>query len=181
VRVAGATVYAVTRTNADQFEALDRLWAVDVAGGSPRPVTESVFVGEFATDGARVIYRRAQCTLYGDLPAPDAAPGATGCPRQPFSVFANERQRGRKVRVRVTCPGASADRCTGTARLTARRKRGRGRVTLGTWRFSVAGGETVAGAITVRRRSKSVARLRVTGTPYGTGDRRILLVRARER
>jgi hypothetical protein len=123
-----------------------------------------------------VIYHRGQCTLYGDLPAADTAPVAPGCPRQPFRFAVDERQRRPTVRMRVTCPGGSADRCTGTAQLTAKGPSGRGRIVLGTWRFDAAGGEIVDGTLAVPGRTTTVARLRIMGVPYGTFDRRIVLV-----
>ena len=73
----------------------------------------------------------------------------------------------------VTCPGGSAERCTGRARLTLKRR------TLGTWRFSVAGGTSSTHVMKVRvaRGKRHFARLRITGTPTHRITRRIVFLR----
>jgi hypothetical protein len=74
----------------------------------------------------------------------------------------------------VDCPGGSAERCTGTARLRAKGR------TLGTWRFSVAGGTRTTHVMKVklpRGKRRQVARLRITGSPTRPVTRKIVFLR----
>jgi hypothetical protein len=164
--------------------------AYDLISREARTLTVAVENTRFHTDGARLLYSRpGPCVFYGDLPAapPDTAPVSARCPRQPLSVAVTEQHRRPRVRIWVTCPGGDADRCTGRARLTARARRGGGRVALGTWRFSVAGGSRATRVLNVRLRraaatkrrgrTRHVARLRITGSPTPRITRRIVFLR----
>ena len=164
--------------------------AYDLVSSEARTLTVGLADTQFHTDGARHLYSRpGPCVFYGDLPAaaPDTAPVTARCPRQDLSVAVTERHRRPRVRIWVTCPGASADRCTGSARLTARARRGGGRVALGSWRFSVAGGSSATHVLKVRLRraaptkrrgrTRHIARLRITGTPTPRITRRIVFLR----
>jgi hypothetical protein len=177
VGVVGERAYVVQRLQTSPFEALDRLVAVDLAGGPPQPLTAALPDTEFLTDGTRLLYSRfGTCVFYGDLPAavPDRAPTSARCPRDRLRFDVTERHKRPRVRMWVTCPGGSADRCTGTARL---RSRGR---TLGRWRFSVAGGTGRTHVMKVKLRRgtrRQVARLRITGSPMRPITRRIVFLR----
>jgi hypothetical protein len=190
VEVVGERAYVVARTRTSPFHHLDRLVAYDLVSGEARTLTVGLENTQFHTDGARLLYARpGPCVFYGDLPpqAPDAAPVTARCPRQHLSVAVTEQHRRPRVRIWVTCPGASADRCTGSARLTARARRGGGRVALGSWRFSVAGGSGATRVLRVRLRraaatkrrgrTRHVARLRITGSPTPQIARRIVFLR----
>jgi hypothetical protein len=176
VRVVGERAYVVQRRPTSPFEQLDRLVALDLAGGPPQPLTAALTDTEFFTDGARLLYAEpGPCVYYGDLPAaaPERAPVGR-CTRQNLRFDVTERHRRPRVRMWVTCPGGSADRCTGTAKLTAEGRR------LGRWRFSVAGGTGATHVLKVKlRRAKrrQVARLRITGSPTRPITRRIVFLR----
>ena len=193
VGAAGERAYVVQRLETTPYHHLDRLWSVDLGSGEARALTAGLEGTEFSTDGTRLLYSFAgsdgQCVFYGDLPpeAPQRVPVSARCPRQTLTFAVTEQHRRPRVRMWVSCPGASADeRCTGSARLTARARRGGGRVTLGSWRFSVAGGSSTTHVMKVRlrraaptrRRGKTrhVARLRITGTRSSRIDRRIVFL-----
>ena len=176
VGVAGERAYVVIRQKTSPFHHLDRLWSVELGSGEAHALTVGLDGTQFHTDGARLLYSRfGTCSFYGDLPAdaPDRAPVSARCPRQTLSFAVTERHRQRRVRMWVTCPGGSAERCTGRARLTLKRR------TLGTWRFSVAGGTSSTHVMKVRvaRGKRHVARLRITGTPTRRITRRIVFLR----
>jgi hypothetical protein len=177
VTVAGETAYAVQQLPTSPFRYLERLVAVDLVSGAVTPLTVALESTQFHTDGTRLLYSRfGGCVLYGDLPAaaPETTPAGARCGRQTLSFDVAEVHKRPRVRMWVTCPGGSAERCTGTARLTARGR------TLGRWRFSVPGGTGATHAIKVKlRRGKrrQVARLRVTGTPTRPFARRIVFLR----
>lgn len=177
VSVAGERAYVVQRTVTSPFHHLERLVGLDLAGGAPQPLTAALESTQFFTDGARLLYQQpGLCTLYGDLPAaaPERAPVTEGCPRQTLSFAVTERHRRPRARMWVTCPGGPADRCTGTAKLTAKRR------TLGRWRFSVAGGTSRTHVMHVKLRRgnrRQVARLRITGSPTHPITRRIVFLR----
>ena len=190
VDVVGERAYVVARARTSPFHHLDRLVAYDLVSSEARTLTVGLENTQFHTDGFRLLYSRpGPCVFYGDLPAeaPDMAPVTARCPRQGLSVAVTEQHRRPRVRIWVTCPGASADRCTGSARLTARARRGGGRVALGTWRFSVAGGSSATRVLKVRLRraaatkrrgrTRHVARLRITGSPTPPITRRIVFLR----
>ena len=176
VRVVGERAYVVQRLRTSPFETLDRLVALDLAGGAQQPLTAALTDPQFFTDGTRLLYTEpGPCVYYGDLPAaaPDRAP--TGrCARQALRFDVTERHRRPRVRMWVTCPGGSADRCTGTARLTSKGRR------LGRWRFSVPGGTGTTHVMKVKLRRgprRQVARLRITGSPMRPITRRIVFLR----
>jgi hypothetical protein len=177
VRVVGERAYVVQRIATSPYQHLDRLVALDLAGGPAQPLTAALESTTFHTDGTRLLYARVgTCVFYGDLPAtaPEHTPSSARCPRQTLSFAVNERHKRPRVRMWVTCPGASAERCTGTARL---RLKGR---TLGRWRFDIAGGtgETHVMKVKLRRgKRRQVARLRLTGSPTRPFTRRIVFLR----
>jgi hypothetical protein len=177
VAVAGETAYVVARRATSPFQSLDRLVAVDLVSGVSTPLTAALQGARFYTDGARLLYERyGTCVFYGDLPAaaPDRTPASARCPRQRLAFEVAERHKRPRVRMWVTCPGASAERCTGTARLRAKGRR------LGRWRFSVPGGTAATHAMKVklpRGKRRVVGRLRVTGTPASPSTRRIVFLR----
>jgi hypothetical protein len=190
VGVIGERAYVVARAQTSPFHHLDRLVSYDLGSGEARALTVGLEDTQFHTDGARLLYSRpGPCVFYGDLPAeaPDTAPVSARCPRQGLSFAVSERHRRPRVRMWVTCPGARADRCTGSARLTARARRGGGRVALGSWRFGVAGGSSATHVLKVRLRraaatkrrgrTRHVARLRITGSPTPRITRRIVFLR----
>jgi hypothetical protein len=190
VGVVGERAYVVARARTSPFHHLDRLVAYDLVTREAQTLTAALENTEFHTDGARLLYSRpGPCVFYGDLPAapPDTAPVTARCPRQHLSLAVTEQHRRPRVRMWVTCPGASADRCTGSARLTARARHGGGRVALGSWRFSVAGGSSATRVLKVRLRraaatkrrgrTRHVARLRITGSPTPRITRRIVFLR----
>jgi hypothetical protein len=172
VRVVGERAYVVQRLQMSPFETLDRLVAIDLAGGPPHALTVALQDTQFETDGTRLLYQEfGGCVLYGDLPA--AAPERAPCARQPLRFDVTERHRKPRVRMWVTCPGGTADRCTGTA--TLRLKSGR---RLGRWRFDVAGGSGKTHVMKVKlRKRRQLARLRVTGSPMRPITRRIVFLR----
>ena len=177
VRVAGERAFIVQRTATSPFQHVDRLVVYDLAGGTSTPLTVALEDTQFYADGTHLLFsRRGSCVFAGDLPAaaPDRSPASARCPRQTLTFVVNERHRRPRVRMWVTCPGGSAERCTGTARLT------RGRRVLGTWRFSVAGGAGATHLMKVRLgrgKRRVVARLRITGTPTRPITRRIVFLR----
>ena len=127
VDVVGERAYVVARAQTSPFHHLDRLVAYDLVTSEARTLTVGLENTQFHTNGVRLLYSRpGPCVFYGDLPAeaPDTAPVTARCPRQGLSVAVTEQHRRPRVRIWVTCPGASADRCTGTARLTARARGG---------------------------------------------------------
>jgi hypothetical protein len=187
VAVVGERAYVVRRVATTPYHSLDRLWSLDLASGEARPLTAALETAQFHTDGARLLYATPGCVAYGALPveAPQTTPA---CPRERLSFDVNEEQRRPRVRMWVSCPGASGDEpCTGTARLTAKARRGGGRVTLGTWRFSAAGGSRATRVLKVRLRraaptrrrgrTRHVARLRVSGSGGTRITRRMVLLR----
>ena len=190
VAVVGERAYVVQRTATSSFQHLDRLVAHDLATGATTPLTVGLDDTTFHTDGTRLLYSRfGSCVFYGDLPAtaPDRTPTSARCPRPRMSFSVSDEQKRPRVRMWVTCPGGSAERCTGTARLTAKARRGGGRVVLGTWRFDVAGGTGATHVLKVRLarakptkrrgRTRHVARMRITGTPAHLNTRRIVFLR----
>ena len=187
VAVVGERAYVVQRVATTPYHSLDRLWSLDLTTGEARPLTAALQNVQFHTDGARLLYATPGCVAYGDLPveAPQTTPA---CPRERLSFDVNEQQRRPRVRMWVSCPGASGDvPCTGTARLTAKARRGGGRVKLGRWRFSAAGGSRATHVLKVRLRraaptrrrgrTRHVARLRVTGSGPTRITRRIVFLR----
>ena len=177
VAVVGERAFVVQRTETSSFQHLDRLVAYDLAGGAATPLTVGLEDTQFSTDGTRLLYSRfSSCVFYGDLPAaaPERTPVSARCPRPRMSFSVSDEQKRPRVRMWVTCPGGSAERCTGTARL--KRK---GRV-LGTWRFRVAGGTGATHVMKVRlgrHKRRVVARMRITGTPTRPITRRIVFLR----
>jgi hypothetical protein len=187
VAVVGERAYVVQRIATTPYSSLDRLWSLDLASGEARPLTAAFKDVQFQTDGTRLLYANAGCVASGDLPteAPQTTPA---CPRERLSFDVNEEQRRPRVRMWVSCPGASGDApCTGTARLTAMARRGGGRVALGTWRFRAQGGASARHTLKVRlrraaptrRRGKTrhVARLRITAADGTRITRRIVFLR----
>ena len=121
---------------------------------------------------AAALHPPPAASRYGDLPA-EAPQTTPACPRERLSFDVNEAQRRPRVRMWVSCPGASGDApCTGTARLTAK---GRRRA-LGTWRFRASGGSRATRVLRVRRPPRR-ARLRITATDGTRITRRIVFLR----
>ena len=109
---------------------------VDLASGEAKPLTAALRDRPVPhrRRAASVLAPRP-CVIYGDLPA--ETPHTTPPPAARASASAStstRQQRRPRVRMWVSCPGASADRCAGTARLTARAAAG------GSWRFRARGG-----------------------------------------
>jgi hypothetical protein len=176
VNVVGERAFVVQTLRGTPFTPLARMVGVDLGTGAVQPVTVALQGGWFTSDGARLLYSRGGCTFYGDVPAtaPERTPVSDRCPREPLNFTAYERHRRPQVRMWASCPGGSAERCTGTARL---RLKGR---TLGRWRFSVAGGTRKTHVMKVRLpRSKRslIARLRLTGSPTRPKSQRIVFLR----
>jgi hypothetical protein len=146
-----------TATTGGGFE---RIRAVDRATDAVRDVTPAFVIGpgqDILTvwDGAHFAYDDGECLLVGDLPAAPAAsiPTSPDCPRPPLGTSARVAAGHRAVSAVARCPGGTADRCSGTARLQARI--GRRLRTLATRSFALAGGQSAA-----LRLAPSRARLR---------------------
>ncbi len=127
----------------------DVIRAADLATGAIRDLSPKLtridrVRPDVAWDGTHLAYDDGSCVLAGDLPAatPATMPAAPGCPRPPLTTEVKRLQRRHAVRIRARCPGGSADRCTGTARITARIG-GRTRV-LAAQRLDLAGGGATA-------------------------------------
>ena len=171
VAVVGERAYVVQRIATTPFNSLDRLWSLDLASGEAKPLTAALETAQFQTDGTRLLYTAAGCVAYGDLPA-EAPQTTPACPRERLSFDVNEEQRRPRVRMWVSCPGASGDApCTGTARLTAKGRR------LGTLALPRAGGGSRATRVLRVRRPPRRARLRITATDGTRITRRIVFLR----
>jgi hypothetical protein len=134
----------------------ERIRAADLATGALRDVTPAFVIGateglETVWDGAHFAYDDGQCLLVGDLPAAPAAsiPTSPGCPRPPLGTTARVAAGRRAVAAVARCPGGTADRCTGTARLQGRI--GRRVRTLATRSFELSGGQSATLTLTPAR------------------------------
>ena len=134
----------------------DVIRAADLATGVTRDLSPKLtridrVRPDVAWDGTHLAYDNGSCVLAGDLPVatPVTMPAATGCPRPPLTTEVKTLQRKHAVRIRARCPGGSADRCAGTARITARIG-GRTRV-LAAKRLDLAGGGATQLTLTVKR------------------------------
>jgi hypothetical protein len=147
----GTAVFAVRM--ADGF---DVIRGADLTTGAVRDISPMLTRidrtrPDLAWDGAHLAYDNGSCVLAGDLPAaaPATMPVAAGCPRPPLTTEVKTLQRRHAVRIGARCPGGTADRCTGTARITARIA-GRTRL-LAKARIALTGGRATELTLTAKR------------------------------
>jgi Ca2+-binding RTX toxin-like protein len=155
-------------TGGDDVEAGTGDDTIDVADGETDEITCGIGIDTVSADQADVLF--GDCEIVsrtgpsnvqpaGTTPT---APTATAPPATSAPSFAGVRlvstrltMAGRFIALRLRCPAATVGRCTGTAKLTARRRRTGSRaastVTLGRARFSIAAGKRARVRVRVSR------------------------------